>query len=298
MTEPDLNRLAGALEDALPGLRPLRPLKVLGRGSRSLALETPGGVVVRVGLLAGVAADYERERRIGQFLAKRLRGLVPEARWHAPPSAALPHGAIAYRKLAGAPPAWGADPGPAFSGDLGAFMARLHTLPVTEAREAGVPKVDAYRRLLGGRDVVMPVLAARLRAAARRRVEAWWEAIASDGRMATARRTVCHHDLWHENLLRRESGGLAGVLDLAHVEIADPAQDFAAPRHFGEAFFERLVAAYVDAGGKFGEGEAHRAWRYWEAREFAGLAWAIENDEQGEVEEGVGKILAGPLFRR
>jgi macrolide phosphotransferase len=254
--------------------------------------------VVRVGLLAAAAAEYERERRIAPFLAKRLRGLVPEARWHAAPSAALPHGAIAYRKLAGAPPAWGEDPGPGFARDLGAFMARLHALPVAEARGAGVPEVDTHRRVLGARDVVTPVLAARLPAAALQRVEVWWKAFASDGRMATARRTVCHHDLWHENLLRLESGRLAGVLDLAHVEIADPAQDFAAPRHFGEAFFERLVAAYVDAGGKFGEGEAHRAWRYWEAREFGGLAWAIEHDEEREVEEGVRKILAGPLFGR
>ena len=62
--------------------------------------------------------------------------------------------------------------------------------------------------------------------------------------MRASRIAVCHHDLWHHNLLRSEAGRLSGVLDMAHLEVTDPAHDFAAPRHFGDAVTIELIAAY------------------------------------------------------
>jgi aminoglycoside phosphotransferase (APT) family kinase protein len=142
-------------------------------------------------------------------------------------------------------------------------MARLHRLSRDEARRAGVPQVDSYSRLLGARDVVMPVLAERLEREARARVQAWWDALAADDRMRTERLAVCHHDLWHDNLLRSDEGRLSGVLDMAHVEIGDPAHDFAAPRYFGQPFLEELIAAYHESGGAY-DAEDACAGRLWE----------------------------------
>lgn len=288
--------LAARIERAFPDIGRVRPLAEIGRGFRSVAYETPGGYVVRVGRSAEAAADYEKERRIGPWLAAQLGGIVPGPRWSAPASEGMPYGAVAYRKLEGAPPRWGRDPGSAVARDLGAFMAKLHALSAEEALDSGVPEVDAYERMLGARAVVEPVLRERLTAAQFERVDAWWREFAADKQMRAARRAVCHHDLWHDNLLVAD-GRLAGVLDLAHVEIGDAAHDFVAPRYFGDAFMRTLVAAYRAAGGVFDEGMAHRAQRYWEAREFGGLAWAIEHHDAAEVIAALDKIARGPLFR-
>ena len=42
-----LERIADEIERAAPELRPARPLRVIGSGFYSFAVETPGGVVVR-----------------------------------------------------------------------------------------------------------------------------------------------------------------------------------------------------------------------------------------------------------
>src|SRR5439155_21250308 len=113
--------VAAAIEGRFPNLRPAAPLRVLGRGFRSAAVETASGVVVGIGRSADAADDYARERRVGPFLSERLGSIVPTPRWYAPPCDDFPHGALAYPTLPGTTPAWGVDPGPAFARDLGAF---------------------------------------------------------------------------------------------------------------------------------------------------------------------------------
>lgn len=223
--------------------------------------------------------------------------VLPKPRWYAKPCDDFPYGVLGYKKLPGKTPAWGVDPGAMFARGLGAFMARLHHLSVDEARAAGVSEVDSRLRLLGARDVVTPVLAVRLDTASLARVDAWWAAFAADERMRSTRRVVCHHDLWHDNLLRSAAGRLSGVLDIAHVEIGDPAHDFPAPRYFGDSFMAELIAAYRDAGGDFDAYDRYRADRFYEGREFGGLAWAIEHDDEGEIESAIVKILRGPILR-
>jgi macrolide phosphotransferase len=292
----DLDGLATVIERKFPELRPVRPLHIIGSGFRSVAVEISAGVVFLVGRSPDAAEDYAKEWRIGHFLAAQLGGVVPMPLWYAKPCVEFPYGALGYRKLPGDAPEWGVDPGSAFARDLGAFMARLHQVPVEEARAAGVPEVDAYRRVLGARDVVMPVLAVRLDPDALARVEAWWTGLAADSRMHTDRLAVCHHDLWHDNLLRSESGRLSGVLDIAHVEVSDPAHDFAAPRCFGDAFMAELVFGYRAGGGQFDAAVECRAKRFHEAREFGGLAWAVEHHDAPEVEDAIQKIMRGPVL--
>jgi aminoglycoside phosphotransferase (APT) family kinase protein len=253
-------------------------------------------MVVLIGRSPEAAAEYHRVWRIGAVLGEQLGGLIPQPHWYAPPSDDFPQAALAYRKLAGETPRWGSDPGAPFARDLGAFMANLHGIDIDIARAAGAHDVDSYRRVLRARPVVTPILEARLAPASFARVEAWWVAFAGDTRMATRRLAACHHDLWHDNLLRSDTGRLSGVLDLAHVEVGDPAHDFAAPRYFGDAFMRELIAAYRDAGGRFGPNDAYRAERFFEARELGGLAWAIEHDDAAGIDDAIEKIRRGPLL--
>lgn len=292
----DLESLAYRLERRFPNVRPIRPLRILGSGFRSTAVETPAEVVFKVGRSPDAVDDYAKEWRIGRFLAQRLEALVPEPRWYAESSSDFPHGALGYRKLPGATPVWGEAAGAPFARDLGAFMSRLHQLSVDDALAAGVLAIDAHRRVLGARDVVMPVIATAFEHDAVARIEGWWAAFATDQRMRAPRTTVCHHDLWHDNLLRSPSGRLCGVLDIAHVEITDPAHDFAAPRYFGGAFTDELIASYRSAAGSFDAADAYRAQRFYEAREFGGLAWAIEHHDAVEIDSAIKKIRRGPIL--
>jgi aminoglycoside phosphotransferase (APT) family kinase protein len=126
----------------------------------------------------------------------------------------------------------------------------------------------------------------------------WSEEFRSDDRMEMYELSVCHHDLWHGNLLIGESGELAGVLDWAHVEVGDRAHDFAATRYFGKRFRKWLIDAYLESGSSFGSEDKYRARKYWEAREFGGIAWAIEHSDETELEEGIQKLKRGPLFKK
>ncbi|MBI5284890.1 MAG: hypothetical protein HY874_07320 [Chloroflexi bacterium] len=118
----------------------------------------------------------------------------------------------------------------------------------------------------------MPVRAFRLPRDALARVEAWWppsRTIAACRRTASRSATTTYGTT---TFLRSESGRLSGVLDIAHIEISDPAHDFAAPRSFGGTFMVELVISYRAGGGHFDAGVEYRAKRFHEAREFGGLA--------------------------
>ena len=73
--------------------------------------------------------------------------------------------------------------------------------------------MNTFQRLIGAEDVILPVLSDKLSTPEIRLVQAWWEELRSDDRMQVNELSVCHHDLWHGNLLIGESGELAGVLD-------------------------------------------------------------------------------------
>ncbi|MBM3140328.1 MAG: hypothetical protein FJZ92_08995 [Chloroflexi bacterium] len=115
--------------------------------------------------------------------------------------------------------------------------------------------------------------------------------------MRSTRRSVAHHDLWHDNLLVDETGALAGVLEFVHLEITDPAHDVAAPHLFGPTFVEHLLAAYRHHGGHFTDEERHRMHRYWEAWPLGGLAWAIDHDDRLETAAAIRRLRAGPILR-
>ena len=142
----------------------------------------------------------------------------------------------------------------------------------------------------------MPLLAERISNTQYELVDRWWskvEALLSEN---ISNSHVCHHDLWHENLLVDEAGHLAGVLDWSHIEIGDPASDFAAIHHFGPDLTARFIDEYRSAGGHVDEDMLGRVQIHWEGRHLGGLAWAIEHDDAEETEAGVDKLLKGPLL--
>ena len=103
-------------------------------------------------------------------------------------------------------------------------------------------------------------------------------------------RAICHHDVWHDNILVDDDGRLAAVLDWEHVDWSDPAHDLAPLLHFGEPFFEAAIAAYREAGGRYDEAIAHRVERYWPARALGGLSFSLRHETEAEVVDQVRKV--------
>lgn len=296
ISDDQLSKIGERLAGTFPDLLPVHPITVLGEGFRSIAVELASGALFRIGKTEEAAEGYLLEMRALPLMRQSVTVAVPDPRWYIAPGDLLANGALGYPKLPGTHPAWGEAPDPAFSDDLARFLTELHAVPLREAREVGVPTVDSRSRLLGAREVTTPVLAQRLSARDLNRVDQWWADFENDERMQSDKLVVCHHDLWHENLLIDGKGRLSAVLDWAHVGVGDPAHDFGALQYFGDAFVDGVIDAYKGFGGRFTEEEQHRVARFTEGREFGGIAWAIEHDDEQEIKDGIRKLLGGPLF--
>lgn len=294
---PDLRQLAESISRCFLDLQNIEPLEFIGEGFRSVAVATADGVLFRVGKLDEAASGFALEMKVLPLVKQSVSAPVPEPRWHVQPCDDFPFGAQGYKKLPGLIPVPDDKSlGKFFIPELAAFLVSLHSMPVEETKKLGVPVVDPMRRLAGARPVVMPVLATHLNSSDYRRLESWWSELLADQGKIDYQLTVCHHDLWHENLLVDSNGHLSGVLDWSHIEIGDPAHDFAAIHHFGASLVDQFVDEYRAAGGVLTDDDLKRIRIYWEGRHLGGLAWAIENNVEEEIVDGIRKLQAGPLL--
>ena len=273
---------------AFPAIGPVEPLRKVGDGVRSDVFETSGGFVVKVARVPGPTPAYEPEWRSLPVLAPHVSVAIPRPRWRSLAGEVFPYGALAYPMLRGHPPPEHGSDG--LARDLGKLLAALHALPRSVASEAGLPEWEPRARYLELRPAVMEELAHRLTPAQCRHIDAWWDDLAGDPAFPTADRAICHHDVWHDNILVNEHGRLAAILDWEHVDWSDPAHDLAPLLHFGEPFFEAAVAAYREAGGRYDDGLAYRVERYWPARAMGGLSFSLRHETEAEVLDQVRKV--------
>lgn len=294
--------IGDALAAAFPEAQPVWPLRVLGHGFRSVVVATASGVVFRIGKCPEAAAGYAREARLLPRLQRRLPVAVPEPRWHRGPCAAFPNGVIGYPLLAGQPlgdrlPA-GADR-QRIAADLAAFLVALHRFPVEDAADVALPgPATEQARLVALRDAVLPFLMEALPAAAARHLAEWWDGLLADESLRGYRPALVHGDLWNENILVDPAGTrVTDILDFENAAVSDPARDLATLRHLGPRFATEVLRRYAAAAGGLDARFAHRIQRWWELREFDGLAYALRVDDPVERDDALRKIRNGPLFR-
>lgn len=280
--------LAERIARAFPAIGAVEPLRQLGSGASGDVVETADGIVVKVARLAVPTAAYEPEWRACPVLATHLSVPIPLPRWRSMAGEVFPFGALAYPGLAGdPPPEYGSE---GLAQDLGRFLAELHALPPSLAHDAGLPEWDPHARYLELRPAVMDALAHHVTPSQHRRIDAWWDAFAGEPAFPATDRAICHHDVWHDNILVDEHGRLAAVLDWEHVDWSDPAHDLAPLLHFGESCFESAIAAYREAGGHYDDDTAHRVERYWPARALGGLSFSLRHETEAEVLDQVRKV--------
>jgi aminoglycoside phosphotransferase (APT) family kinase protein len=225
---------------------------------------------------------------------------VPAPEWRVEPGEieAMPFGAIGYRKLRGVAltpaliPVTKTFEGP--SRDVARFLVALHAFPGAEAERIGAPRAPGWSRTLAALEAdVLPALRRLLTGEEHRALLRWVEDVAGDDDLERYEPVLCHRDLWFENLLvDADSLRLVGVLDWEAARLGDPAEDLDVHRYVGEAFADAVIAGY----GSADPGLPHRVDRFWELREFAGLRWALEQEDEAELADSIAKLRAGAIL--
>jgi aminoglycoside phosphotransferase (APT) family kinase protein len=219
---------------------------------------------------------------------------VPAPEWRAEPGEeAFPYGAIGYRKLPGTALTPGRE-SDRIAADVAGFLTSLHSFPVAEAERLGVPRARTWSETMAAlEEGVLPALRGLVTDEEHRSLMRWAAEVADDRDLDEFRPVFCHRDLWFENLLvDGEPLRLVGVLDWEGARIGDAAQDLAVQFHLGEAFAESVITQYASSEPGF----RWRIGRFWELREFGGLQWALEQQDEAELADSLAKLRAGPIL--
>jgi aminoglycoside phosphotransferase (APT) family kinase protein len=297
----ELSRIAEGLVRAFPDLGVVVPIRLLGSGFDSVAVEVSGGRVFRVARNQPAAAGQARELRLLPELRPHVPVPIPDPGWYADACPHFPFGVIGYPKIEGtalSPALLAQGDLAAIAGGLAAFLAALHRFRPERAEALGVPGPSARRAQIEAlRDGELPLLRQLLTADEYRTVSDWWDAFLTDPALRAYRPCLLHGDLWYENILVDGAArSVAGVLDFGDAAVGDPAQDFASLLHLGERFTRHVLAAYVELGLTLGDDPGHRIQRYWELRELGGVQYALRFD-QTELDDALRKLRSGPVLR-
>lgn len=292
----DTEDLGARLSVAFPEHAPVRVVRLLGEGFNSIAVETDNGIVFRIARTMDTAGRFVREQSVLSAIRPLLPVHVPDPQWLIEAGEQFPLGVSGYRKIEGetlSPALLRQDNVDKLARDLAGVLAALHRMPVDSLPVASGDVLTTYRTI---RDETSTALRGRLSKAEYERVDGWWEAFLSDGRLTNYRPAPVHNDFWYENfLVDARAERLTAVLDWEFCDIGDPAVDFATLLHLGRDFTERVIAAYRAAGCAFEEPDRHRTNRLWELREFYGVLHGVHFDE-AELTDSIRKLRAGPLF--
>jgi aminoglycoside phosphotransferase (APT) family kinase protein len=254
--------------------------RLLAKGFGSEVYETPKGLILRKPLTGEARESYARQCRFLPRLGSFFHFPVPQ------PSSFGDF--MSYPKLQGEP----LEPGvlneldaAAIAVELANFMAALHSIPLVQAVEWGVPSVSRTTLLLAAADRVIPKLPVNLQ----RDVHRWRDSF----REPDHQKVVIHGDLWYGNILvDRQTGCLSGVLDFDDTSIGDAAWDLATQLHLGRSFTALVLEAYPLEKATMLE----RAEALFALRPFEQLDWAYRQGNTAEFEEGLEKLyLAGVL---
>lgn len=230
-----------ALAEYLPGY-PVRSVRPLGAGLDHVAYDVNGELIVRFSR----DPDPARVRREARLLAA-LAGIaslpVPAPRFVAPERGCLAYPRLPGRPLLDLPGSWRHARAVPVAGVLGRFLAGLHATPV-ERMAALVPTEDEPpARWLAEAAAEYRVVADRVPAGYRRRIEAFLGDRPPDRAPALA---FSHNDLGVEHVLVDPgSGTVTGVIDWTDAAVVDPAYDLGLLlRDLGPAALDAALRAY------------------------------------------------------
>jgi aminoglycoside phosphotransferase (APT) family kinase protein len=288
----DLDALLYSLRLAFPELNLKAPLHLLGEGFYSTAVQSPDGMVFRIGRTPRAAAGYARESAVLPALNGLLPAAVPQPRHFVPAGGVLfPFGLIAYPGLPGDP----LNPELLTSNELERAARQVADIILALQRipPQSLGLVDDFPARRSGwvhqSLAVLPALRLVLNTAEYAVASAWWDTLLADAEMGAYQPVFQHGDLWYGNLLA-DGAHITAVLDWSEMGAGDPALDFAPQFYPGETFFHNVMEAFERGGGTLDKGYLLRLGRLQVLREFDGLEYSILQHDDAEFTDSVGKI--------
>lgn len=298
LVTPTRKDIAVELERLFPG-ESLVPTAILDVGFRSVVVETNTNHVFLIGRHPAAAKSYEKDAKILPAIQPQLPIPVPKPDWFIQSTAAFPNGALRYKNVPGTPLTWERVRKAKLeylAAQLGGFLRRLHSIDIDGFRDFAQERFASRVEKLSNE--LLPALRTLLKTQEYDAIAKWFSAVAEDSRMTGFAPTLVHGDLWYENILvNKELQQIVGIVDFENAMVGDPAQDFAPQNYIGADFLDAVLQAYGVPERAQHDLFLHRIQRYWELREFGGVQYALEYDDEVELEDSIGKIRSGPILR-
>jgi aminoglycoside 2''-phosphotransferase len=295
MSAPPGDAERTALQHALEATLGESHVTPIAEGFSSHVFRTGNGTIVRVARTMDAARKHDLMLSVLPRLAPQLPIAIPVPVSILPPSAHLPFGALTYPALPGTA-ATSADTSPAIAGQLASFLATLHHIDVSSLGD--VPRqINDDGRWQELRARIQPTCRRVFSPAENQRLSMWWDRFFRAPERHRFVPSLAHGDLWYENLLLDDTGSrVTAILDWESLNIGDPAQDLARLRYAGSAFAEDVHNRYVALCDRADPLLAIRTQWFWEAGEFHGLRWSIDQHDAAELDDAVAKIRRGPIL--
>lgn len=175
----------------------------------------------------------------------------------------------------------------ALAGDIAGFLSRLHAVPPSIAKQAGLRSVNLGTAMYA---TLTRQSLPHLGATTARWLHAKTEAFLADGGTARAPRRVIHADISGVHLLLDQKRRLSGVIDFGDIMFADPALDFAGLlNYFTWRDLERVWAHYE---GVLDDDVERRVRYYIEVQAIFMVVYGAEGVGPEERADGVRRLAA------
>lgn len=264
----------------------------LGEGYDSTAFEVDAAWVFRFPKRSEVERQLLLEMRILPALAEQSPVPVPVFRFQGKPSPLFPRHFGGYAMLPGVP-AIGLVPEAmareAWAPVLARFLSWLHTVPVAQAIELGVPRQDVGAVIDEARADALHDLGALAATVPDRALDdcrAFLSAAPAALVEGSATEVLIHGDLAAEHVLYDPTSlAITGIIDWSEIAVGDPALDVAALFHWGgREFVDIVLSSYV---GPVDELMLRRAQYLAACRGVADIVFGLERDRRVYVEAGL-----------
>ncbi len=178
--------------------------------------------------------------------------------------------------------------------DIANFLVALHGL---DARSFGLEHPDLFEEDQKLKKDVLPTLKRILSTSEQTLVVEWWKVYQEGEENFMFEPSLIHGDLWYENfLLEKDLQHLVGIIDFEACRLGDPASDFAPLYYLGSDFLEAVFSDYASKREVDLAAFRKRIQRHWEKREFGGIRYSIQNNDESELHDSIKKIRRGPIL--
>ncbi len=287
------------LEDALSIIKKhctetqVENFSVVGSGFGSLIIESNQGIIFRIARNLETAKQYVMECKVLPKIKDFFGVNIPNPIWQMFNAASAPYGIMAYRKLKGNPidaDKMNQTNRSVIAKEVTNFIVSIHQIQYEKLNLADIPEIKNDKKtLMLLREETSEFLKSRLTTDESRKVEDWWEEILSDDTFFQYKPTLCHGDMWYENILVDNSySHVVGVIDFSNMMIGDPAIDLVPQAYLGKEFFHMVLNEYKKVFDD--ETIGQRIKRHKALREISGLRYVIKNNQTEEYEDSISKI--------